>query len=143
MYGVDLGAIHGTPVRPLPSNATDDDLLCYIDRWAALLEAEDYDAAFHLTEHDPYMQWTPALIREVIKAFGEGRESQRITVEGEPTDIRQKKEVTWFPSRRASGDGEIRYDLNIDGFVSDLTATFWIERTASGIVLRLNDIHVM
>ena len=30
-----------------------------------------------------------------------------------------------------------------DGFASDLTATFWIVLTDAGIVLRLNDIHVM
>jgi hypothetical protein len=33
--------------------------------------------------------------------------------------------------------------LNIDGLASDLTATFWIVDTPGGLILRLNDIHVM
>jgi hypothetical protein len=39
--------------------------------------------------------------------------------------------------------GEIWYDLNIDGVVSDLTATFRVVRVPGGLVMRLNDLHVM
>ena len=128
---------------PLPADATDADLLRHIDRWAALLEAEDYSAAYRHTGHDASMKWTPELIRFVIKGYGEARESQRVTVGGRPTDVRQSKEVTRWPSPRAAGIGVIWYDLNIDGLATDLTATFWIVPTPAGIILRLNDIHVM
>ena len=39
--------------------------------------------------------------------------------------------------------GEIWYDLNIDGYVSDLTATFAIHGSSDGLTVALNDIHVM
>jgi hypothetical protein len=39
--------------------------------------------------------------------------------------------------------GEIWYDLNIDGVASDLTSTFRVVRVQGGLVVRLNDIHVM
>jgi len=41
------------------------------------------------------------------------------------------------------GIGDIWYDLNIDGYASDLTATFFIQKRTDGLVLVLNDIHVM
>lgn len=39
--------------------------------------------------------------------------------------------------------GEIWYDLNIDGVASDLTATFRVVHVPEGLIVRLNDIHVM
>jgi len=130
-------------MTPLSTTSTDQDLIAYIDRWASLLEREDYSGAFQFTDHDPSMRWTPELIRTVIKGYGDASPTQRVTLEGKPTDIRQRKEVTRWPQNRLKGVGEIWYDLNIDGFASDLTATFWIVKTDTGIVLRLNDVHVM
>ena len=128
---------------PLPPGATDDDLVRYIDRWAELLEAEDYEGAFAHTAHNRWMNWSPSLIREVIKRYGDERPSQRVTLEGRPTDVSQTKKVTWSPARRPGGDGYIWYDLNIDGLATDLTATFSLMRTREGIVISLDDIHVM
>jgi hypothetical protein len=130
-------------MTPLPHDASDADLLAYVDHWAGLLEAENYQAAYAFTDHDPHMGWTPELIREAIKGYGRALSSQKVTVEGRPTDVVQRKEVTRWPSPRAAGIGQIWYDLNIDGLASDLTATFWIVETPDGLVLRLNDIHVM
>src|SRR5271156_1090859 len=109
----------------LPFDASNNDLIEFIDGWAALLDAEDYRAAYDLTEHDSTMHWTSEMIREVIKAYGEGASGQKVTLSGQPTDIVQRKQVMrWKPN--ASGSiGQILYDLNIDGFASDLTATFW------------------
>jgi hypothetical protein len=45
-------------MKPLPSNASDADLIAFADRWAQLMEAEDYEAAFLHTEHIPKMGWT-------------------------------------------------------------------------------------
>ena len=89
------------------------------------------------------MGWTPELIRNVIKSYGKASPTQRVTLAGKPTDISQRSEVTRWPQNRLKGIGEVWYDLNIDGFASDLTATFWITSTPAGLIIRLNDIHVM
>jgi hypothetical protein len=89
------------------------------------------------------MGWTPDLIRSVIKDYGNASPAQRVTLEGKPTDVTQRKEVSRWSQNRLKSIGEVWYDLNIDGFASDLTATFWIVSTEKGIALRLNDIHVM
>jgi hypothetical protein len=130
-------------MTPLPRTCTDQDLIALVDRWASLLEKEDYSGAYQLTEHDLAMGWTPELIRKVIKSYGEALPTQRVTLAGKPTDITQRKEVTRWPENRLKGVGDVWYDLNIDGFASDLTATSWIVSTPEGFVLRLNDIHVM
>ena len=39
--------------------------------------------------------------------------------------------------------GSIRFDLPLDGEWSDLTATFDIVEEEGGLVLRLDDVHVM
>jgi hypothetical protein len=130
-------------MRPLSTTPTDQDLIAYVDHWASLLEKEAYSEAYQWTDHDPAMGWTPDLIRKVIKSYGEASPAQRATVEGKPTDITQRKKVTRWPENRLKGVGEVWYDLNIDGFASDLTATFWVVSTQGGLLLRLNDIHVM
>ncbi|MGN8081687.1 DUF7668 domain-containing protein [Variovorax sp. 22077] len=127
----------------LPASASDEDLIHFADEWASLLEAEDYAAAFAFTAHEPSMRWTPELIREVIKSYGECSASQKVTLHGKPTDISQRKEVSRWHEDGSSGIGEIWYDLNIDGHASDLTATFHVEQGADGLTVRLNDIHVM
>src|SRR5437764_864117 len=109
---------------PLPATITDEELIAFVDRWAALLEQEDYEAAFAFTDHIPEMRWTPALVREVIKGYGDADPIQRVTVAGVPTDIAQRKQVDRWPTNPQGFFGGIWYDLNIDGVVSDLTATF-------------------
>ena len=130
-------------MNPLPHSIQETELIDFADRWAKLMEVEDYDAAFALTDHVPEMGWTPALIREVIKAYGDAKPGQRVTLLGEPTDITQRKKVNRHPPTRCQFIGEIWYDLNLDGFVSDLTATFYLKTTPAGIIVYLNDIHVM
>jgi len=51
----------------------------------------------------------------------------------------QRKEITWYDKKR----GDIWYDLNIDGYVSDLTALFDLEKTDKEIHIFLDDIHIM
>jgi hypothetical protein len=89
------------------------------------------------------MGWTPDLICRVVKSYGKALATQRVTLAGKPTDIMQRKEVTRWEKNRMKGIGEVWYDLNIDGLASDLTATFWIVESGGGVILRLNDIHVM
>ena len=130
-------------MKLLPTNSTDEDLIRYVDRWAEHLEKEEYTAAFALTDQEPEMKWTPDLVREVIKAYGAALPTQRVTVTGKPTDISQRKAVSRWPKNRFDAIGQIWYDLNIDGFASDLTATFGIFMVGGGLTLRLSEIHVM
>lgn len=130
-------------MAPLPESATDADLIEFADRWAALMEKEDYEGAYAFTDHDPHQGWTPDLMRQVVKSYGDARADQRVTVAGVPSDVNQRKEVDRWEPNPSGAIGEIWYDLNIDGVASDLTATFWVERVPGGLVVRLNDIHVM
>ncbi|HYW79627.1 MAG TPA: hypothetical protein VE890_08620 [Thermoguttaceae bacterium] len=130
-------------MTPLPYDATDEELIGYVDQWAALLEIENYQLAAQFTDHVPEMKWTSELIQEIIKNCGECRPDQKVTVAGKPTDITQRKEVDRWERNDLDEIGEVWYDLNIDGLASDLTATFRIQDAGNGLILRLNDIHVM
>lgn len=130
-------------MKALPFTISDEDLIAFVDQWAQLLEKEDYTAAFNFTDHESESGWTSETLREVIKGYGDANENQRVTVQGKPTDISQRKNVTRWDEERLRGIGDIWYDLNIDGFASDLTATFFIQKRTDGLVLVLIDIHVM
>ena len=126
-----------------PHNVSDAALLSFVDGWVALMEREDYDSAYNYTEHSSEMMWTPELLRQVVKSYGHAHEDQRVTLLGKPTDITQRKEVARWEPNSSNEIGEVWYDLNLDGFVSDLTATFSVCDTPDGLIIRLNDIHVM
>ena len=130
-------------MKLLPTEISDEGLIAVVDEWAGLMEAEDYQAAFEFTDEVPEMKWTPELYRTVVKSYGDCLPMQKVTVQGKPTDVKQRKEVYRWKPNSLGEIGEIWYDLNIDGFVSDLTATFRICQISEGIILRLNDIHVM
>ena len=127
----------------LPASATDQDIIRFVDQWAALMEREDYEAAFAHTDHSPEMKWNASLIREVIKAYDECDPDQKVTLHGVPTDVKQRKEIDRWPKNRYNEIAEVWYDLNINGFASDLTATFRVVENIDGLLIRLNDIHVM
>lgn len=130
-------------MESLPVTASDPEIIAFVDRWADLLEGEDYAAAFALTGHVADMGWSARLIREVITGYGDARRGQRVTMRGVPTDLTQRKDVTRWPSNRHGSLGEVWYDLNIDGRASDLTATFQLRPVGDRLELHLNDIHVM
>ncbi len=130
-------------MKLLPRDISDGALIAFIDGWAALMEREDYAAAFAHTDHDSSTTWTPDLLRAVVKAYGDARATQRVTVRGVPSDVQQRKEVDRWEPNENDEVGEIWYDLNIDGVASDLTATFVMVDVDEGLSLRLRDIHVM
>lgn len=130
-------------MKPFPANVSDAELINFIDEWVVFLEREDYETAYNHTDQVMEMHWTSELIREVIKAYGNADPGQKVTLEGTPTDITQHKEVDRSSTSGEGYCGEIWYDLNIDGKVTDLTATFDLWQSPEGIVVRLNDIHVM
>jgi hypothetical protein len=124
-------------------DATDASLIEAVDYWAALLELEDYLAAYNATEHSPQSDWTAALIRQVIKSYGNADPDQRVTVQRNSSEIPQRKKVHRYKAFRPGGIGYVWYDLNINGLATDLTATFDIKAVSGDLVLALNDIHVM
>jgi len=130
-------------MTPLSLDISDDEIIAIVDQWARLLETEDYGAAFNFTEHVPKMKWSVDLIRQVIEGYGESRDGQHVTVAGRPTDITQRKSVLRWKRNAFGTVGEVWYDLNIDGFASDLTATLRLQLVPGGLVLALHDIHVM
>jgi len=131
------------PLSLLPPDVSDNEILAAVDRWAVLLEAGQYEAAFNATEHDAAMGWTPDLIRQVITQYGGAELGQRVTVEGKPTDISQRKNVRRFTINKRGFVGHVWYDLNINGYASDLTATFGLRAASGGLALVLEGLHVM
>jgi len=112
-----------------------------VHEWVRLLEAQEYDKAFALTDHED-ASWSPSLLREFIEGYGDAEPNQRVTLRGVPTDVTQHIEVSRWPESHGKV-GDVWYDLNINGFASDITATFFIRVVSGGIVLSLNDVHVM
>ena len=112
-----------------------------VHQWVRLLEAQEYEQAFALTEHED-RSWTPALLRQFIEGYGDAEPNQKVTLSGVPTDITQRIKVSRWPEQNGAV-GEVWYDLNINGVVSDVTATFYICVVPDGLVLSLNDVHVM
>lgn len=138
----------------LPHEATDDSLLDFVDQWAALLEAEEYDRAFAFTEHIAGAKMTPTVLRELVKqhahnqaanfddAYGTLDSKRRVTLEGTPTFQTQEKSVERWPKDARGTVGEIWYGVNFDGFVTDATATFEIQDDGDGLTIALIDIGV-
>jgi hypothetical protein len=122
----------------LPETVTDAELIAFVDRWASLLEREDYAAAHALAPPDGGSRWTPERIRWAVEGTG-----RRVTVAGESRDFAQRKEVDRWEDPGTGEVGEVWYDLNIDGVVSDLTARFRVVRVPDGVAVRLHDIRVM
>jgi hypothetical protein len=130
----------------LPRTPTDQEVLGVVERWVQDLVDLRYETAFSRTAHDPYYQWTPELIRQVIEGYGspephpagpfvvtspaeaQGRDRQRIAV-GRNTG-------------RPSILAHVSYNLPLNGQMSDLTATFRVEQRGDHGVLVLEEIHV-
>ena len=130
-------------MQPLPTDITDSELIAFIDNWAALLECEDYEAAFAFTDHIPELGWNVGLIREVIKSYGDVDPNRRVTVEGLATDVTQRKQVNRGAANPDGYCGEILYDLNIDGKATDLSAVFRLRQTADGVTVHLQNVSVV
>jgi hypothetical protein len=125
------------------SDSSDEESLRFAEAWIDALAAGDYVGAFSLTEHDPYYQWTPELIRSVVEGYGlpephpSGEKyavtDRQFALGGPPTRV----------VKRMLSKVEVRYDLPLNGRWSDLTVTFSIEnRNNTSLVFILEEIHV-
>jgi hypothetical protein len=127
---------------PLSQNPTDDEIIAYLDRWAGLLEQEDYEAAAAMIDLDE-SGWDSGAIRELIKHYDQADPAQRVTVQGTPNPHEQRKEIDRWPEVLPGGRfGHVWYDLNIDGKTSDITATFFATQTETGVALVLEQIGI-
>ncbi|MEM7601381.1 MAG: hypothetical protein AAF357_08185 [Verrucomicrobiota bacterium] len=139
-------------MKTLQASATDEQILQIARDWAEALAREDFEAAYDMTGHDSYYQWTPELIRTVVTNYGsveplgdgstcrvtplnsaKGGPAPRHIVErqSDPVDSSGTREV-----------GSVWFDLPLDGEWSDLTATFEILSEDDELHLVLNEIHV-
>ena len=129
----------------LPADASDAEIIHYIDNWVRLLEQRKFvEALAIIPGTDPI--WDADLLAEIITDYCED-ENNLVTSFNDGTSLdglgqlhptRQRKEVDWYDQH-----GSVWYDLNINGLVSDLTATFTITKKAAQLVVTLDDVHVM
>ena len=124
-------------MTPLPADVTDADLVAFVDRWVALLEQGDYDAAFAWTDHLPQFGWTPAKLHEIISWCGPLDPNRRVTLAGDaPAPL-----VSRWPKTRADGFfGDVCYYLNIEGRSSDRVATFLLRASPGGVTVHFEGI---
>ena len=141
-------------MKKIPLTATDDEILGVVREWAAALANSDYEAAFALTDQDPYHQWTPELIKAVIQGYGlpeprrDGQVFRVTPMDSAKGGAQPRHAVEYFDVPRfIEGTdqmviGEVWFDLPVNGEWSDLTANFEVRRDKTGILLVLNEIHV-
>jgi len=126
----------------LPSDASDSQILDAVRAWANALAAEDYAGALKMIDARPH--WTPELLRTVITNCGSVEplrdgSTHRVTPTGTaPGGPAPRHEVDHAGDRIS-----VWFDLPLDGEWSDLTATFDVVRRDGGLILVLDDVHVM
>jgi hypothetical protein len=137
----------------VPGSATDAEIIAAVEEWLRLLEREDYATAAAEIVSPPGGIWTAEILRQCVNNHGySDRRDSRVTLTGESREeniegrvfVRtQRRDVVHFPAPDGGGDPrEVWYDLYLDGVLSDLTATFGLERVPQGLALRLHDICV-
>jgi hypothetical protein len=136
---------------------TNEDIEAAVQTWLDLLAEDMYDDAYAFTLHDPYYQWTPYLLEQVINGYGLPFEEDsklskcKVTswVTAEDNGSKHNKDIEWYdiptlhPSSSHMIIGEVFYDLPIDGIWSDLTAIFQILQIDDYVTLELNDIQML
>ena len=129
----------------LPETATDADIIAAVEDWLRLLERGDYDTAAAEIDSPPGGMWTPERLRHCVnyrRVTLTGVSRDRVVGGRVLVDV-QRKEVERSAESNDGGElHEVWYDLCIDGFNSDLTATFRLVRVSQGLMLRLYDICV-
>ncbi len=123
----------------LPTGATDAELFAFVDRWAELLEREDYAAAHAFTHHVPGLEQSADAIRQSITGYGRPKADRRVTVAGVPGEVEQVKAIY----RDEASWTEIVYGLNLDGVATDLCARFRAVPGDGGLIVQLEDIFVV
>jgi hypothetical protein len=136
----------------LPFDASDEDILSVVMRWCDKLVAQDYAGAISILLQSA---WTPELLKTAIETIDGWDDS------GPPHHVTPPETATFRPDdepqnnayprlevdRSTLPDGSsyisVWFDLPLDGFWSDLTATFDVDATDGGLGLTLDQVHVM
>lgn len=135
-------------MKTLPPDATDDDLLAAAREWVSLLVDQDYEAATaFIYQPNPHASfaWTPDRIQTLINNYGSTQPmlDGRKFVVTPLADAREGSTPTHEVHRVGATEGDIWFDLPLNGQWSDLTALFNFIPHEGHIVLQLEDIHVM
>jgi len=129
----------------ISAEPTDDEIYAFVERWAELLAAEDFDAAYSMTHHDPYYGWSPGLIRKTIEGYGlpepHPRGPFRVTPVGSASG-KMRRAIYREEGVPPSAFAWVSYDLPLNGEWSDLTATFRLEKHKEKAIVILEEIHV-
>ncbi len=131
----------------LDVDSSDSKIIAFIEEWVNDLVNEDYESAYNRTSHDPFYEWTPELIKEVINGYGHPEphpcgEVYKVTSMSAAKGKNPAKSV----DRVTLDDncfGYAYYDLPLNGEWSDLTAIFRLEKREASLVVILEQIHVM
>jgi hypothetical protein len=135
----------------LAREATDEQILDAIRAWVELLAQEKYEEAFGMLHYHPAEHWSPELIRTVITNYGfiEPREDGatfKVTSLKDNPKGKDFSGVQWYgdnPNRQSEYLGMAAFTLPLNGEWSDVTAMFDIVEADGGLVLELEDIHVL
>jgi hypothetical protein len=131
---------------PLRLDATDDELLAIVEAWIDDLARGDFIGAFGRTKHDAYYGWTPELLESIVAGYGlpEPHPSgtryvvtSRAAARGRTHTRSVEREGTRLPIV-----ARLYHNLPLNGEWSDLTASFRVERAATGLEVILEEIHV-
>ncbi|MBC6607061.1 hypothetical protein H8B13_09540 [Hymenobacter sp. BT188] len=138
----------------LPLDSSDEDLLNAVRFWVQLLQNERYEEAYNYTHQNPYYEWSPQLIRDIIYGYGiaqlePGAEIYKVT--SIQKDIgandRPYAEVDFHMPRKHRLKNtlvvaEIWFSLPLNDEWSDLIATFSVLYMSDRVSLELQEIHV-
>lgn len=132
----------------LPLEASDQQILNAVRTWCAALAAEDYEGALSMVRST---EWTVEKLQKTIEGYDgydkSGEYPHRLspldTAEYRPGDEPVNNPWPRHEVDRDEGFISVWFDLPLDGYWSNLTATFYVEREGQDTVLELEMVHVM
>jgi hypothetical protein len=139
-------------MKTLPLEASDQEILDAVREWVGLLIEERYTDAYEFLSHEERSHgWTPELIATLIQNYG-SPEPLESTEVFKVTSLEDAKvdPPRYMPLRqdvhrygKHYPEGYIWFDLPLNGYASDLTATLEFRVRKNHFVFELTDIHVM
>ena len=133
-------------------DASDEDILTVVRRWNDTLAAEDYEGALTMIRAPG---WTADLLQRTIAGYGHPEPAERVHKVTPLASARyhpgtEPLNNPWprhEVDRDTLPDGKpfisVWFDMPLDGYWSDVTATFNLDRDGDMLVLALEMIHVM
>ena len=121
-------------------------MLALVERWVELLAADRFDDALALLAPRP--DWTVKLLKTVIGNYGfieprgDGKTFTVSPIAAAKGD-RPRAELVWLDRERNDLLGYVCFALPLNGEWSDVTALFDLLASPSGVVLALDDVHVL